>query len=205
MASASRARCFAIATALVLTLLLRRAANRATDRIADLAGDYRLRSALASRSAYLLSDFMTPGAYGGLAKIDHALLTPAGVICIRAIHRQGTVHGAADDAQWHQVIGGQRRRFLNPLIQNEGRLRGLSSAIPQIPMASLVVFTGSPRFRSETASNVVTPSELAAWIDRYTFGPDAIDDLDATWQRLNQVAITDEDSRRDYEAQIGFC
>ena len=196
---------FAVAVALVLTLLLRKAAFRVSSVAADYIGDHRMRRVLLSSSEYLVSDFIIPGAYGGLSKIDHALLTPAGLLCIRAVHRHGKVYGSADDAQWCHVTGGRRRRFLNPLIQNEGRLRGLSSALPSIPVANLVVFTGPSELASETPSNVIPLSELSAWLDKYTFGPDAIEDLDEAWQRLSQAAITDEDTRKDYQAQIGFC
>ncbi len=196
---------FAVAAALILTLLLRRAAFRGLNAVADILGEYRLRKILLGSSDYLISDFIIPGAYGGLSKIDHALLTPAGLLCIRAVHQHGKVFGSADDAQWFHVSGGRRRRFLNPLIQNEGRLRGLSSALPSIPVANLVVFTGPAQLASDTAPNVILLSELSTWIDKYTFGPDAIDDLDGAWQRLSELAITDEDTRKDYQAQIGFC
>ncbi len=196
---------FAVAVALVLTLLVRNLVFRAASSAADFLGDYRLRKALLGNSEYLLSDFIIPGAYGGLSKIDHALLTPAGVVCIRAVHRHGKVYGAADDAQWCHVTGGRRRRFLNPLIQNEGRRRGLSSALQSTPVANLVVFIGPAHLCSDKAPNVIGLSGLSAWIDKYMFGPDAIEDLDEAWQRLNQVAITDEDTRKDYQAQIGFC
>ena len=165
----------------------------------------RPRVSLRSYSEYLLSDFIVPGAYGGLSKVDHALLTPVGVVCIRAVHRHGKVYASDHDAQWFQVAGGDRRRFLNPRIQNEGRARALTSALSPAPVTNLVVFTGSPRFASALPQNVITLSELGPWLERYTFAADAIDDMDETWQRLVDAAITDAASRRDFEAQIGFC
>ena len=196
---------FATAVALVLTLLLRRVVGRSMNTVATVIGDYRLRKALRNHSEYLNSDFIIPGAYGGLSKVDHALLTPAGVLCIRAVHRHGTVYGSGDDAQWFHVAGGRRRRFLNPLIQNEGRVRALSSALSPAQVTNLIVFTGSPRFAAAIPQNVITLSELGAWLDKFTFAADAIDDLDETWDRLVAAAITDAASRKDFEAQIGFC
>ena len=196
---------FATAVALVLTLLLQRVATRSMNAVSAMIGDYRLKKALRGYSEYLLSDFIVPGAYGGLSKVDHALLTPAGVLCIRAVHRHGKVYASGHDAQWFQVAGGGRRRFLNPLIQNEGRARALTSALSPVAVTNLVVFTGSPRFASALPQNVITLSELGAWLERYTFTADAIDDMDETWQRLAAAAITDTESRKDFEAQIGFC
>ncbi|MDJ0758703.1 MAG: nuclease-related domain-containing protein [Woeseiaceae bacterium] len=196
---------FAVAVALILTLLFRRAAFRLLNALADIVGEYRLRKTLLGSSEYLMSDFIVPGAYGGLSKIDHALLTPAGLVCIRAAHQHGKVFGSADDAQWFHVSGGRRRRFLNPLIQNEGRRRGLSSALPSVPVVNLVVFTGPAQIVSETMSNVIRLGDLSAWIDKYVRESDAIDDVNGAWRRLGEVAITDEDTRKDYQAQIGFC
>ncbi|MDJ0917926.1 MAG: nuclease-related domain-containing protein [Woeseiaceae bacterium] len=196
---------FAIAVALILTLLLRRSAFRLFNAAADMLGEYRLQRMLLDNSDFLMSDFIIPGAYGGLSKIDHALLTRTGLICIRAAHQHGKVFGSADDAQWCHVNGGRRRRFLNPVIQNEGRVRGLSSALPSVPVTNLVVFTGPAQLISETKPNVILLSELSAWIDKHTKASDPVDDLGGAWQRLRDVAITDEDTRKDYQAQIGFC
>ena len=196
---------FVIAVALVLTLVLRRLVARTTHAVGAFVGELRLRRALGGYSEYLLSDFIVPGAYGGLSKIDHALLTPAGILCIRAVHRYGKIHGSVNDAQWFHVGGGRRSRFLNPSIQNEGRSRALALAMAPVPVENLVVFTGSPRFASAVPAHVVTLSELEAWLEQFTFRPDAIDDLDETWRRLNDAAITDAESRKDLEAQIGFC
>lgn len=196
---------FAIAVAMVLTLLLRRVAARSMHSVVTIIGDYRLRRALRGYSEYLKSDFIIPGAYGGLSKVDHALLTPAGVLCIRAVHRHGKVYGSADDAQWCHVASGRRRRFLNPLIQNEGRARALSSALAPAPVKNLVVFTASPRFASAMPDNVIALNELGDWLERFTFASDAVDDMDAAWNRLATAAITDAESRKDFEAQIGFC
>lgn len=196
---------FAIAVALVLTLLVKRMTARWMQTLTTLVGDYRLRRALRDYSEFLVSDFIVPGAYGGLSRIDHALLTPAGVLCIRAVHRHGKVYGSDGAAQWCHVAGGRRRRFLNPLIQNEGRARALASALAPSPVRNLVVFTASPRFASTMPENVITLSELTRWLEKFTFAADAIDDLDESWRRLASAAVTDAESRKDFEAQIGFC
>ena len=167
---------FAVAVALVLTLLLRRLAAQSMHAAAVIVGRLRLRKALLDYSGYVLSDFIVPGAYGGLSKVDHALLTPAGVVCIRAVHRHGKIFGSDDDAQWINVAGGQRQRFLNPRIQNEGRTRALVSVLAPTPVENLVVFTSGPRFAADRPANVIALSELGAWLDKFTLSAEAVDD-----------------------------
>jgi hypothetical protein len=53
------------------------------------------------------------------------------------------VFGGEDEAQWTNIDGVHRQRFLNPLIQNEGRTRALQKVVPDVPVENLVIFTGS--------------------------------------------------------------
>ena len=85
----------------------------------------------------MLHDFIIPGAYGGLAKIDHAILTSGGILCIQTKHFNGIVFGDEDEAQWTNVDGVRRQRFLNPVIQNEGRARALRQVVPDVPVPTI--------------------------------------------------------------------
>jgi hypothetical protein len=123
---------FTIAGAMLLTLAFRSVANHVAHFINGKIGQFRVRRALARRSPDVLHDFILPGAYGGLAKIDHAILTAGGILCIQTKHFNGIVFGSEDEAQWTNVDGVHRRRFLNPLIQNEGRTRALQNVVPDV-------------------------------------------------------------------------
>ena len=116
---------FTIAGALFLTLIFRRAATQLAHLIVSRICEIRIRRALETRSKDVLHDFMLPGAFGGIARIDHAIMTAGGILCIQTKHYHGIVFGEADEPQWTNVDGVTRRRFLNPLIQNEGRTRAL--------------------------------------------------------------------------------
>ena len=111
---------FAIAGALLLTLAFRSTVNHLIRMITKKIGERRIRRILSQRSKDVLDDFLLPGAYGGLTRIDHAILTSGGIICIQTKHYNGIVFGDADEPQWTNVDGVHRRKFLNPLIQNEG-------------------------------------------------------------------------------------
>ncbi len=195
---------FTLAAALLLTLIFRSTANHLARFVTAKFGQWRIRAALAKRSPDVLHDFILPGAYGGLAKIDHAILTAGGILCIQSKHFSGVVFGAADEAQWTNVDGVKRRRFLNPLIQNEGRTRALRKVIPDVPVENLVIFTGNVEFTTPPPKNVIHIDDLESYVTKFVFGPSKVDDWHAVWMSVNAAAMTDEGSRKDFQAQVGF-
>ena len=195
---------FTIAGALLLTLVFRSVANHVVMYVTRRIGQVRIRTALAKRSSSVLHDFIIPGAYGGLAKIDHAILTAGGILCIQTKHCSGIVFGDADEPQWTNVDGVHRRRFLNPLIQNEGRTRALQKIVPDVPVDNLVIFTGSVEFTSAPPKNVIHVSRLESYVAKHVFGPSKIKDWDAVWLTVNSAVLRDEAARKDFAAQISF-
>lgn len=167
-------------------------------------GKNRVRKVLGARGLELLDDFILPGAYGGLTHIDHAVLTSGGILCIQTKHYRGIVFGGAEEPQWTNVDGLQRRRFLNPLIQNEGRRKALQKVVPRVPIANLVVFTGAVQFTSPPAANVIHVRNLDSYIAKFEFGPCKIDDWQAVWLTVKGAALTDDESRKDFDAQLSF-
>ncbi|NCF50168.1 hypothetical protein GWP57_01055 [Gammaproteobacteria bacterium] len=193
---------FVLAAALLLTLVFRSTANHAVGVITARIGALRVRRTLNRRSPEVLHDFILPGAYGGLTRIDHAILTPGGILCIQTKHYNGLIFGGKDEPQWTYVNGTIRRRFLNPLIQNEGRTRAVRKLVPDVPVANLVVFTGSVEFPNPPPKNVIRADKIDSYIDKFVFGPSKVKDWDAAWLTLKSAALTDEDSRKDLRAQI---
>jgi len=195
---------FTIAAALLLTLIFRSSASHLMSFLTARIGRFRIKRALLARSKDILHDFIVPGAYGGLAKIDHAIMTAGGILCIRTVHYNGIVFGGEDEAQWTNVDGVSRRRFLNPLIQNAGRTRALQQIMPEVPVANLVICTGSVEFTSEMPKNVIRVDALESFIAKFVFGPSKIEDWHAVWLTLNAAVLSDEAARKDFAAQIGF-
>lgn len=195
---------FTLAAALLLTLVFRSTANHLTRFVTARIGRWRIRRALAKRSPDILHDFILPGAYGGLAKLDHALLTAGGILCIQTKHCNGVVFGGEDEAQWTNIDGVKRHRFLNPSIQNEGRRRALQKVVPEVPVANLVIFTGSVEFTAAPPKNVINIDQLDSYIAKFVFGPSKIDDWHAVWLSVQAAAMTDTDTRKDFHAQLGF-
>ena len=195
---------FAIAAALLLTLVFRSTVSHLARAVTGKIGARRIHRVLSARSKDVLDDFLLPGAYGGLTRIDHAILTSGGILCIQTKHYNGIIFGDADEPQWTNVDGIHRRKFLNPLIQNEGRARALQKAAPDVPVANLVVFTGDVQFTSATEKNVIHVRDLDVYIAKFVFGPCKIEDWDAVWMTVKSAALTDEESRKDFSAQLSF-
>ena len=193
---------FTVAAALLLTLVFRSVAGHLVGIATRRLGALRIRRALEARSPNVLHDFILPGAYGGLVKIDHAILTAGGILCIQTKHYSGIVFGGDDEPQWTSIDGTARRRFLNPLIQNEGRTRALRKAVPEVPVANLVVFTGNVDFPTPPPKNVIRVGQLDSYIAKFVFGPSKVSDWDAAWLTVRAAAMTDEATRKDLAAQI---
>ena len=193
---------FTIAGALMLTLVFRSTASHIMRIVTARVGAFRIRRALDARSPDVLHDFILPGAYGGLTKIDHAILTAGGILCIQTKHYNGIVFGGEDEAQWTNVDGTSRRRFLNPLIQNEGRTRALQNVVPDVPVANVVVFTGNVDFPTPPPKNVIRVANVDSFIAKFVFGPSKVKDWDAAWLTVKSAALTDEATRKDLQAQI---
>jgi hypothetical protein len=194
----------AIAIALLLTLVFRASASRVARFLTTEFGKRRVRRTLRQKSRDVLEDFILPGAYGGLTKIDYAILTSGGIICIQTKHYNGIVFGGPDEPQWTNVDGVHRRKFLNPMIQNEGRTKALQKTVPKVPVANLVVFTGSVQFTSPLEKNVIHVRDLHSYIAKFVFGPCKIKDWDAVWLTVKAAALTDEETRKDLSAQLSF-
>lgn len=195
---------FTIAAAILLTLVFRSTASHVTNFLTARIGRFRIRRALQARSKDVMHDVILPGAYGGLAKIDHAIMTAGGILCIRTVHYNGIVFGDEDEAQWTNVDGVSKRRFLNPLIQNEGRTRALQNVVPEVPVANLVIFTGSVEFTSDMPKNVIRVDNLESFIAKFVFGPSKVDDWDAVWLTVQSAVLSDDAARKDFAAQISF-
>ena len=194
----------AIAAILLLLMTLRASAAHVARLVTEKMGKRRIRKLLYARSPDVLEDFILPGAYGGLTHIDYAILTSGGILCIQTKHFNGIVFGGADEPQWTNVDGVHRRKFLNPLIQNEGRSKALQNIVPNVPVASLIVFTGRVQFTAPPEKNVIHVRRLESYIAKFVFGPCKIKDWDAVWLTVKSAALTDEETRKDFRAQLSF-
>jgi hypothetical protein len=195
---------FTIAIALLLTLAFRASASRFTRVLATRIGRRRIHSCLAANCLHQAQDFILPGAYGGLARIDHAALYQHGIVCIRAVHFHGKIDGDADDPQWTSSSGFSTKRFLNPLIQNEGRARAIRKVLPGTAVVNLVIFTGKVEFGAPQPSNVIELEQLSRFLHDFSTQSENDPVPDAAWQMLSAAIQHDAAAQKDFAAQISF-
>ncbi len=195
---------FLLAGALLAFLLLRPALYRVFYIARRHAGRLRVRRLLDRISPDVLHDFIVPAVNGGLVKIDHAIHSGDGIVCVQVRHHRGLVFGDEQDAQWSIVDGAERRRFLNPLVHADGCRRAIEKIVPGVPVSCIVVFTGSVEFASARPRGLVPTHELEGCLARLEFEPSGVDDWDAVWLTVRAAARTDEATRRDHAAQLGF-
>jgi hypothetical protein len=51
---------------------------------------------------------------------------------------------------------------------------------------------------------VIHVRKLQNFIAKFNFGPCKIDDWDAVWLSVKAAALTDEETRKDFRAQLSF-
>lgn len=193
---------FAVAAALLLTLAFRTVASQFVASVFARIGILRVRRALNVHGPMILHDVVLPGAYGGLVRIDHAVLTAGGLLCILTVQCKGLIFGGADEPQWSYVDGTVRHRFLNPLIRNEGQVRALRRTVPGVPVAGVVVFTGRVEFSCTPPPNVIHVSRLHAFIANLVFEPSSVEDWDAVWLTVRSASVADASSLENLPARI---
>jgi hypothetical protein len=181
---------FAVAAVLLLTLVFRAVANQFVAAVLARIGAIRVRQVLKAQGPTVLHDLVLPGAYGGLVRIDHVVLTAGGILCILRIPCRGLVFGGSDEPQWSNVDGTVRHRFLNPLISNEGQVRALRETVPGVPVAGVAVFTGGVEFSCAPPANVILISQLQAFIANHVFEPSKVEDWDAVWLTVRSADVS---------------
>ena len=188
----------------MLALLIRNRAAALTHTVNRWLGGRRVQSAISRGGFERLDNFILPGLCDGLSRVDHAVLTSGAIICIRAKCCSGMVFGSERDPQWTNVDGVQRLKFLNPLIQNAGRVRSVQAVAGDMPVVNLVVFSGDVQVPAAPAENVIHVSTLQAWLERFQQESTCAADPEAAWLSLRAAARTDAASRKDFEAQLSF-
>jgi hypothetical protein len=100
------------------------------------------------------------------SQIDHVVVSPYGIFVIENKHYSGWIFGAEREPQWTRVYFRARRKFQNPLRQNQAHvcalreLLGLDAAV----VHSLVVFSGSAEIRTPMPPNVTRLGGMLPYI-----------------------------------------
>lgn len=191
---------FAVATAIILTLLMRNSVAVIAEKTGRWLACQRVRRSL--RDTDVIESGILPGAYGGLVRVDFALRLAASIACLRVVRVDGAIHGDANSAQWTSNGHSGRRLFLNPIIQNEGRARAIRKIVGSVPVHSIVVIIG-PASAFPAHEAVTDLANLPMKLRSIGGVPQP--ELEEAWMELKAAILSDPETRRDFDAQIGFC
>ena len=106
----------------------------------------------------------------GTTQIDHVFVSEFGVFVVETKNIGGRIYGGEHDREWTKEFpGGQKHKFLNPLLQNNGHVRAIEKilagiGLPKQSVKSVVVFVGDARLEQEMPQNVTMGFEAARYI-----------------------------------------
>ncbi|MFP8967815.1 nuclease-related domain-containing protein [Pokkaliibacter sp. CJK22405] len=106
-------------------------------------------------------------ANGKTTQIDHVLISPYGIFVIESKHYSGWIFAQEHDARWTQVLNKKRTPFQNPIRQNYRHVKAIQQLFDFLPpeqIVSLVVFSGSAKFRGGKPLNVFYTHELKNYL-----------------------------------------
>lgn len=97
---------------------------------------------------------------GGTTQIDHLVISPYGIFVVETKNMSGWIFGRASDKTWTQTFHRRKFSFQNPLRQNYKHVKAVEAvtSLPENKLHSLVIFTGSAKFKKSKPSNVTCRS-----------------------------------------------
>ncbi|RMF99301.1 MAG: NERD domain-containing protein [Gammaproteobacteria bacterium] len=152
----------------------------------------RLRAAAADS----LHRVLIPDGDGGEIHIEHALLTPGGILIVDLRQVSGHVFGSNAMQDWTVIDHGQRYTFANPQPGLYDRLAAVRRLLPGVPVSGRVVFTGDAKFGKGLPDDVTLLDALLSELAEPapTLSAEMRAALDDGWNSLRQAAV---------EAQLG--
>lgn len=123
---------------------------------------------LAGKGYHALHDLLIP-LYESTTQIDHLYVSRYGIFVVETKNYAGWIYGDAKQKQWTQVLYQQKRRFYNPLKQNETHIKALAYLL-KLPMEtfhSIVVFVGEAEFKTALPDNVLQGADISGYVHRF--------------------------------------
>lgn len=104
---------------------------------------------------HLLHDVTLPTTDGS-TQIDHVVVAVFGIFVIETKNMSGWIFGSANNKHWTQTFHRRKFTFQNPLRQNFKHVKSVEevTGLPESKLHSLVIFTGSAKFKTPMPSNV---------------------------------------------------
>ncbi|MEX2488938.1 MAG: NERD domain-containing protein [Pseudomonadales bacterium] len=140
----------------------------------------------------------------GSTQIDHILVSAYGIFVIETKHYRGWIFGNANAKKWTQVLYKKKFTLQNPLQQNYKHCMAVQNIleVPAESIISVVVFSGSAKFKTPMPGNVLKSNKLLAYIkSRQTVIFDDAE-IELFIQRLKSNTLTGFWSARSHVSQL---
>ena len=107
---------------------------------------------------------------GGMARIDHIIVSRHGLFVATISTEQGRIYGRREEKTWRRRLYPARQSFPNPLQRSHQQARALAAAlgIATTRIFPLVVFVGDTRFKTQLPANVIHGSGYIRYIESKT-------------------------------------
>lgn len=107
---------------------------------------------------------------GSISQIDHIIVSDYGIFVIETKNYKGWILGYEKDRYWYQVIYKYRRKFYNPVLQNQGHIYALKHVLKNynyLRYYSIIAFTKRATLKTKTYTDVVYTNKLVKTIKKY--------------------------------------
>ena len=155
----------------------------------------------------LINDLYLP-LYDKTTQIDHLLIGPFGVAVIETKALAGEIYGNANDQDWVQIIGEEKRRFYNPLLQNKAHIDCVQhilkkEKIYRVNIDSLVVFSAKRvQLAIPSGMPVISWDLLKKYFKKSRYQKDNEINPDAVFSALLKHKVTDSKLLKQHNQNV---
>ncbi|MBB6369425.1 NERD domain-containing protein [Chryseobacterium shigense] len=143
-----------------------------TPRIKGVIGENKVSKALKRLNSekYIVLNNVEFRIKGSTSQIDHIIVSEYGIFVIETKNYKGWILGYENDKFWIQAIYRYRRKFYNPVLQNQSHIYALKHVLKNykyLRYYSIITFTKRATLKTKTYTDVVYVNKLVKTIKRY--------------------------------------
>ncbi|REC79036.1 NERD domain-containing protein [Chryseobacterium elymi] len=143
-----------------------------TPKIKGFIGENKVSKALKrlNNEKYIVLNNIELNIKGSTSQIDHIIVSDYGIFVIETKNYKGWILGYEKDKYWVQAIYKYRRKFYNPVLQNQGHIYALKHVLKNykyLRYYSIVTFTKRATLKTKTYTDVVYINRLVRTIKKY--------------------------------------
>lgn len=143
-----------------------------TPKIKGLIGENKTSKALKrlNTEKYTVINNIELNTKGTSSQIDHIIVSNYGIFVIETKNYKGWILGYEKDQSWTQSIYRYKRKFYNPVLQNQGHIYALKHLLKNykyLRYYSIITFTKRATLKTKTYTDVVYINKLVKTIKQY--------------------------------------